>query len=460
MTLSAYPAYRPSGVLWLDDVPEHWEVTAGRSCFSTSLVLNNQLMENVVLSLSFGQVKVKNEDKLHGLVPASFETYQIIEPGDIVCRPTDLQNDWNSLRFGLSSYRGIITSAYIRLRTTNKMMRQYGYLLLHSYDLMKVFYGLGSGLRQSLRWDDFKSLPIPLPPLPEQRAIVRYLDHAGTRIRRYVYAKRSLAALLEEERRALVSRAVTRGLDPAAPLKPSGVEWLDDVPEHWEVRRLGTVATIINGATPSTNVPDYWDGDILWVTPDDLGKLNTRYITDSARRITEDGYEACGTTMAPANSIVLSTRAPIGHLGILKSEGCVNQGCRLLVPNADIPSDYLYYVLSTSRSDLASLGQGSTFTELSKTHLSDFRIPFPPLDEQRAIVAHLDAEMARIDRAVARARRQVELAQEYRDRLIADVVTGKLDVREAVARLPDADGGEEAANGGAFERAEPGAVWL
>ena len=112
-TPQPYPAYRPSGVEWLDDVPTHWEVLPGRACYTSEQILNQGMVEKTVLSLSYGQIKIRPEEKLHGLVPASFETYQLVEPGDIICRPTDLQNDWNSLRFGLSRQRGIITSAYI-----------------------------------------------------------------------------------------------------------------------------------------------------------------------------------------------------------------------------------------------------------------------------------------------------------------------------------------------------------
>ena len=234
-TLQPYPAYKPSGVPWLGDVPAHWEVLPGRASYSSSQMSNKGLLETTVLSLSYGQIKIRPEENLHGLVPASFETYQIVEPDDIICRPTDLQNDWNSLRFGLSKNRGIITSAYIRLRTRPLLRADYGYLLLHTYDLKKVFYGLGSGLRQNLAWADFKLLPCLVPPLPEQRAIVRYLDYVDRRIRRYVTAKRKLIALLEEEKQAVVNRAVTRGLDPSVRLKPSGIKWLGDAPEHWEV---------------------------------------------------------------------------------------------------------------------------------------------------------------------------------------------------------------------------------
>jgi type I restriction enzyme S subunit len=152
-----------------------------------------------------------------------------------VIRPTDLQNDWGSLRTGLAKTRGIITSAYMRLRTTDLLDPEYGRLLLHAYDLKKVFYGLGSGLRQNLSWHDFKYLPCLVPPPDEQRAIARFLDHYDRLIRRYIRAQRRLIELLEEQKQALIQRAVTRGLDPNVRLKPSGVEWLGEIPEHWEV---------------------------------------------------------------------------------------------------------------------------------------------------------------------------------------------------------------------------------
>ena len=166
---------RPSGVEWLGDVPEHWIIIPGKSAFSLKKTSNQGMKESVVLSLSYGKIRIRPDEELHGLVPESFETYQVIEPGDIICRPTDLQNDWNSLRFGISDHKGIITSAYFCLRTLSEVDRKFGHKLLHTYDLMKVFYGLGSGLRQNLGWEDFKYLPCILPPYEEQVAIATYL---------------------------------------------------------------------------------------------------------------------------------------------------------------------------------------------------------------------------------------------------------------------------------------------
>ena len=127
----SYPSYKSSGVEWLDGIPEHWEILPGRACLREKKQANTDLQVETVLSLSYGQIVVKPKEKLHGLVPASFETYQIVDPWDIVIRPTDLQNDHTSLRFGLSRHRGIITSAYLCFLTKNYITQEYGYLLLH-----------------------------------------------------------------------------------------------------------------------------------------------------------------------------------------------------------------------------------------------------------------------------------------------------------------------------------------
>ena len=245
--LKPYPAYRDSGVAWLGAVPEHWELLPGRACFREKKRPNLALQEKTVLSLSYGQVVVKPLEKLHGLVPSSFETYQIINPLDIVIRPTDLQNDWNSLRFGFSRHRGIITSAYLCFCTINIVTPEYGYFLLHSYDLMKVFYGLGSGLRQNLDWSDFKYLPCSIPPPSEQTTIVRFLEHAERKIQRHIHTKEKLISLLEEQKKGIIHEAVTGRIDvrtgkPYSAYKDSCVDWLGAVPEHWGVRRLKAMA--------------------------------------------------------------------------------------------------------------------------------------------------------------------------------------------------------------------------
>ena len=218
-------------------------------------------------------------------------------------------------------------------------------------------------------------------------------------------------------------------LRPYPAYKPSGIEWLGEVPAHWDVRRLQTAASILNGATPSTGKEEYLYGDILWITPEDLGALQGRRITDSARKITVEGHASCGTSLAAQNSIVISTRAPIGHLGILSSTACTNQGCKLLVPQADIAPEYLFDVLESARSELQSRGQGTTFAELSRAKLGSFRLSIPPLPEQIAIARFLNHATDRIERYLRTKEKLIALLEEQKQVLVHDAVTGRIDVR-------------------------------
>ena len=218
-------------------------------------------------------------------------------------------------------------------------------------------------------------------------------------------------------------------LKPYSAYKDSGVPWLGEVPEHWGVRRVRSIAQIINGATPATNKAEYWEGHIIWLTPEDLGQLTSRYVNKSARRITDEGYHSCGTTLAPAGSLAISTRAPIGHIAILLSAACVNQGCRLLVPTEAVQSEYLYYELEAVRSELESLGQGSTFTELSRAKLAGFTLTFPPLPEQTTSVHFLDHADRRIQRYIRAKQKLIALLEEQKQASIHQAVTGQIDVR-------------------------------
>ena len=211
--LDPHVRLKPSGVEWLGDIPEHWEILPGKACFKEKKIPNTGLKIKKVLSLSYGKIIVKPEEKLHGLVPAFFETYQIIDKDDIIVRPTDLQNDHTSLRFGLSTEIGIITSAYMCLNTEDILTSEYGYLLLHTYDLIKIIYRLGSGLRQNLSWEDFKYLPCIVPPLSEQISIADYINTKNhgidTQIERYKHE----LTLLNEYRTRLIADVVTGKLD-------------------------------------------------------------------------------------------------------------------------------------------------------------------------------------------------------------------------------------------------------
>lgn len=211
--------------------------------------------------------------------------------------------------------------------------------------------------------------------------------------------------------------------------KESNNEWLGEIPVHWKMTKICWVASIVNGSTPKTSIDRFWDGEIVWVTPFDLGKQNgKKIISDSNRRITEDGLNSCGASITPAGSIILSTRAPIGHLAITENVACTNQGCKTLVPDhRKIISDFLYYYLLSTKKVLESYGQGSTFVELSGQNLKDFPLFLPPIDEQVAIIGFLDNKIVNVDKLIEEKQRQIELLEEYRSALINQVVTKGLD---------------------------------
>ena len=158
----------------------------------------------------------------------------------------------------------------------------------------------------------------------------------------------------------------------------------------WEIIQLGNVCNILNGGTPKTKVKQYWDGNVKWITPKDLGKLSQKVVDDTPRKISELGLQKSSAKLIPSNSIILSTRAPIGHIAINTSEMATNQGCRGIIPSTKLDVNYLYYFLSKSKKLLNDLGTGATFRELSTRSLSSVEIPLPPIPEQKRIVTILD----------------------------------------------------------------------
>ena len=318
-----------------------------------------------------------------------------------------------------------------------------GFLLraLQSKALAYQFHVEARGVtRYGLAHGTIKAVRLPLPPPDEQAAIVRFLDHADRRIQRYIGAKQRLIGLLEEQKRAVIHRAVTRGLDPGVRLKPSGVEWLGDVPEHWERCRLRNVVSVVT--TGSRGWSSYAsDTGPLFIRVANLsrGSLELRY--DDTLRLNLPKTSEVARTRIQAGDLLISVTAYIGSVGLAPEdfeEAYVSQHVARCQPRPGSCSRWLGYVL------LSTVGQthgqislyGGTKDGLSLDDVKDYPILLPPLDEQLAIVEHVDKTSADIDAAIDGARREIELLREYRTRLIGDVVTGKLDVREAAAALP------------------------
>ena len=203
--------------------------------------------------------------------------------------------------------------------------------------------------------------------------------------------------------------------------KPSGIAWIGEVPEHWELKKIKFCFDVYAGATPKTENPDNWDGDIVWITPADY-KTEDKFIKGGQRTITKQGYESCNTQIVPKGSIVFSKRAPIGSVAISDVELCTNQGCLSCVPKGT-NSTYYYYVMSVSTECFDLLGSGATFKEISADSFSNVKLPFPTILEQNAIVAYLDARCSDIDKVVATQEKRIALLKELRQSIITQAVT-------------------------------------
>ncbi len=439
-----YPKMKDSGVPWLRDVPEHWQILPAFAVYRPRQVKNIGFIEKTVLSLSYGRIIVKPPEKLRGLVPESFETYQIVNPGNIIVRTTDLQNDQSSLRIGHARQRGIITAAYMCLETKPVVSNDFGYQYLNAYDLLKIIYGFGSGLRQNLGFSDIKRMPVLIPSPAEQAAIVRFLDHADRRIGRYIRAKQKLIQLLDEQKQAIIHRVVTRGLDPDVRLKPSGVELLEDVPEHWYVCRLKDVADVQTGLTLGKNVRGIATENFPYIRVANVqaGHLSLKNV----KRVDAPRREAMGV-MLRAGDVLMTEGGDIDKLG----RGCVwheeirnclhqNHVFAVRCHQRTLLPEFLVGLMSSQhgrRYFQLTAKQTTNLASTNSTTLRKFPIMLPTIEEQQAILDEIERQTSDNSKAVANARLEIELFREYRTRLIADVVTGKLDVREAAAQLRD-----------------------
>ena len=434
-TRHPYPAYKPSGVEWIGDVPEHWAVE--RLSTSVEGQINgvwgsdpdgtDDLPCIRVADFDRRKHRIRTDKLTLRSVKPSERTGRILRKGDLLLEKSGggEQQPVGTVMLYDHDFQAVCSNFVGRL------------VLRESYDptyqtyLHATLYAIGLNNRsikqttgiQNIDASSYLSELVGVPPLPEQTAIVRYLDHADRRIRRYVDAKRKLIALLEEEKQAIVNQAVTRGLDPNVPLKQSGLEWLGDVPEHWAVRRLKTMCQMKSGEGITAESIET-AGEYPVYGGNGLRGFTSHYTHDGAFALIGRQGALCGNVHVARGKFWASEHAVVSTLGI--------------------GHDINWFGAILTAMDLNQYSIAAAQPGLAVERVLNLHLPVPPEQEQKDIANHIGVATTALDTAIARARRQIELLQEYRTRLIADVVTGKLDVREAAVRLPDgADDGEQ-----------------
>lgn len=424
--MERYKEYKDSGVKWLGEIPSHWEVVRGLGVFSENKSKNTQLENSTVLSLSYGKIIVKN-DIDSGLVPEEYSSYQIVRPGCIIVRSTDLQNDKTSLRIGYVCDEGIITSAYLGLQVKGNNNDKYLYYFLHDWDITKEIYRHGNGLRQSLSWNDLRDISVLLPPLSEQDAIVRYLDTATSEIDKAIAMQQKMIDLLNERKQIIIQNAVTKGLDENVEMKESGVEWIGKIPKHWEVLKLKRCAIIKTGTTPPTSNLKYFEnGDIPWFTPGDINDMNLHL---SSKTITKKAIEDNVGRLFPAKSIYfVGIGATVGKVASCDFEASSNQQINAIMCNDRLDYKFATYCLLMEQRIIRETTNFVTLPILNQSSTGLINIVVPPKSEQQQIVTYLDSEMQRFDSAITNCQRQITLLQERKQIIINEVVTGKVSV--------------------------------
>ncbi len=420
--MQAHASYKPSTAPWISELPAHWVEKPLLAVTRERREPNTGMLESNLLSLSYGRIVRKDINTNEGLLPESFETYQIVYPGDVVFRFTDLQNDQRSLRSALSDERGIITSAYIVVEQKEVDHSFFNYLM-RAYDVQKVFYSMGGGLRQSLKYEDLRRLPIPLPPMQEQAAIVVFLDRETQRISYLMDKKRSFVKLLDEKEKAIISHLVRCGLNRSVSMIDSGVSWRGLVPSHWAKARLKDHFRV-------QKRQGYPDQPVLSVYRE-FGVIEKSSRDDNINKTPDDltKYQLVVT-----NDLVINKmKAWQGSMGIAPLGGITSPDYVVMTPTGDHDPRYMHHYLRARPMAwvyrLISNGIREDQWRLEPEQFRGLPVFLPPLPEQRAIAEQLDRELQRIRRLIARTETSIELLSERRSALITAAVTGKIDVR-------------------------------
>lgn len=438
MSFPRYPRYKSSGVDWLGEVPEHWEVIPCRAIVHERTAKNDRAACEDYLSLmaNVGIVPYAEKGEIGNKKPDDLSKCKIVTRGDFVINSMN----YGIGSYGLSNYDGVCSPVYIVLKPQNDVVEsRFAFRIFENRAFQTYAQSFGNGIlehRCAINWDVLKPIGVGVPPIPEQKAILAFLDRETAKLDELMEEQRRLIELLKEKRQAVISHAVTRGLDPQAPLKPSGIEWLGDVPAHWVVEPVKYVAKVGNGSTPNRETLDYWDESGLsgfpWLNS---SVVNSALVTEAEGFITERALRECHLPIVVPPAILVGitgqgrTRGMASMLGI---KATINQHVAYVKPTTvAIDVDFLLRVFEMAYLKLRrdSEEAGATKGAITCEQIGNLQIPAPPPAEQQKIVAFLTAESAKFNTLTAEAERAIVLLQERRAALISAAVTGQIDVR-------------------------------
>ncbi|MBC5836697.1 restriction endonuclease subunit S [Flavobacterium muglaense] len=424
--LKKYDQYKNSGVEWLGEIPEHWEVKRFKHIFSEKKKETN--VELNCGSISFGKVVYKDDEK----VPESTKrSYQVLSKGDFLINPLNLNYDLISLRIALSDKDVVVSSGYIILNENLKLDKNYYKWLLHIFDVVYM-KTLGSGVRQTLSFTHIANSELVFPKIEEQTAIANFLYDKTTKIDQAIGIKQKQIELLKERRQILIHKAVTRGLDEDVKLKDSGVEWIGEIPEHWEVNKLFGLCNFIRGNSTFSKDELLCNGDYVALQYGKTYKVDE--INDSYSFYVNDEFYKETQLVKYDDTILISTSETIEDLGHSayynrNDIGLIGGEQILLNPNnKKINGHYLYFYSKLFSKELRKYATGIKVFRFNVNNLKTIYLSIPSLSEQKQIVEYIETATIKIATAISLKEQEIEKLKEYKMSLIDGVVTGKVRV--------------------------------
>lgn len=408
---------KDSGIEWVGAIPATWKIHPLYYYFSERKCKNTLGKENNLLSLSYGRVIRKDINTVDGLLPENYNGYNIIEKDDIVLRLTDLQNDKRSLRTGLVREHGIITSAYTTIKANRELVPEFFQYLLHSYDVMKVLYNMGSGVRQGLNFSELSKMPLISPDMLEQKKIADFLDTKCSEIDAISADIQKEIETLEQYKRSVITEAVTKGLNPDVEMKDSGVPWIGKMPANWTCIKGKYILKYMQKPVK----PD--DGVITCFRDGEVTLRSNRREDGFTMADKEIGYQGIDV----GDLVVHGMDGFAGAIGISDSRGKASPVLNVLDSRQN-KKYIMYYLRSMAYGDVfAALATGIRVRscDLRWNKLSVLLYPVPPLEEQAEIVQYIEDTLNKVNGVIGEKKQQLTVIDSYKKSLIYEYVTGK-----------------------------------
>lgn len=422
MNYPKYESYKDSGIDWLGEIPSDWKQQSNKYIFKLKKTLvGNHSSDYVLLSLTLKGIIERDMENPEGKFPAEFNTYQIVEKNDFVFCLFDVEETPRTV--GLSEYNGMITGAYTVMEVSKHVSNKYFYYFYLNLDTDKRLKSLYTGLRNTISKDSFFSFKSFVPPIQEQTLIAKFLDQKTSQIDEAIRIKEKQIELLKEQKQIMIQNAVTKGLDPNVKMKDSGVDWIGEIPEHWEVRRVKTIFQLITEQAPKNNTFE------LLSVYTEIGVKPRKDLEEKGNKAsTTDGY----WMVKKGDFIVNKLLAWMGAVGISEFTGVTSPAYDILRPFVALDGYYYHNLfrnpIFTSVMRQNSKGIMDMRLRLYFDKFGDIKIPFPPLEQQQCIAKFIEQKTVQNDTGIALLKKEIDFLKEYKTTLINSAVTGKIKV--------------------------------